>query len=232
MTCVRLGALRALATATAFTGVLAFAPRAQAFCRTVTEDIPADYNPQSTGCFTGKQDTVLFWKNTCVGYSLQQNASVQVTLQQATDALASAFGAWHSVACGGGGHPSITPIDEGPVACGDVGSKPNNANQNVIVFRDSVWPHSDPNNTLALTTVTFNKVTGEIFDADMEINSTAQNKLVVSGPVPSGSFDFESIVTHEAGHFLGLAHSTQASAIMFAHYKAGTPQLTSDDIAG
>ena len=44
------------------------------------------------------------------------------------------------------------------------------------------------------------------YDADMEVN-TAQNKIVTDDDGAQGAYDFESIVTHEAGHFLGLAHT-------------------------
>jgi hypothetical protein len=94
-----------------------------------------------------------------------------------------------------------------------------------------MWPHNDSNNTLGLTTVTFDTKSGEIYDADMEINSTIQG-LVVDGSVPSGGFDLNSIITHEAGHFLGLAHAPDPAAIMFARYHAGPPMLTPDDVAG
>jgi hypothetical protein len=90
------------------------------------------------------------------------------------------------------------------------------------------------NNTLALTTVTFNPDTGEIYDADMEIN-TYQQRVTVTDPVPSDGYDFASIVTHETGHFLGLAHSGDLHATMFAHYQPGSTamrNLTADDVAG
>ncbi len=50
-----------------------------------------------------------------------------------------------------------------------------------------------------------------------------------------GQVDLDSLVTHEAGHLLGLAHTPDASATMFAGYRRGTIDLRSleaDDIAG
>jgi hypothetical protein len=102
------------------------------------------------------------------------------------------------------------------------------------MFRDDAWPHNDPNNTLGLTTVTFNPDTGEIYDADMEIN-TFSAKVTLVDPVPIDGFDFGSIVTHEAGHFLGLAHSGDSHATMFAQYRPGSTamrELAPDDIEG
>src|SRR5689334_23648589 len=43
----------------------------------------------------------------------------------------------------------------------------NRGNTNLIVFRDDGWPYEGSSNTLALTTVTYNLDTGEIYDADM-----------------------------------------------------------------
>jgi hypothetical protein len=84
-----------------------------------------------------------------------------------------------------------------------------------------------------LTTITFDPSTGEIYDADMEINST--QPLTVSGPLAPTGYDFLSIITHETGHFLGMAHSGDALATMFAHYEPGTTTmrtLTPDDTSG
>jgi hypothetical protein len=41
-----------------------------------------------------------------------------------------------------------------------------------------------------------------------------------------------SILTHEAGHFLGLAHSSDSSAVMFASYHVNSTNLQPDDVNG
>jgi len=46
------------------------------------------------------------------------------------------------------------------------------------------------------------------------------------------TFDLQAILTHEAGHFFGLAHATDTHSIMYAYYKPGAIQLTADDVAG
>jgi MYXO-CTERM domain-containing protein len=124
--------------------------------------------------------------------------------------------------------------DLGPVACNLVQYNKDGPNQHVIIFDDSSWPHDDSNNTLALTTVTFDSTTGEIYDADMEIN-TAQQTLTVHDPIPADGYDLASIVTHETGHFLGMAHSGDTRATMYAHYRQGATSmrdLTQDDVSG
>jgi len=215
---------------------LAAPAEAHAFCRTTTVNVPADYDP-TEGCFT--EGNVLWWRNACVGYSIQEDASRQVTLAQAEQAIATAFTKWTGTACpaddAGQSRVSIDVRDEGPVACDEVQYNENEPNQHVIIFRDDVWPYTDSYNTLALTTVTFDPDTGELYDADMEINSTAPIPLTVSGPVPPGGYDFASIVTHETGHFLGMAHSPDSRATMFARYIQGSTSmrdLSEDDVEG
>ncbi len=209
---------------------------ASAFCRTTTISVPADFQPRLGGCWD--QGRPLFWRNACVGYSIQRDASHQVSYDDASQAITRAFTRWTSATCPTDGtatsRASIDVRDLGPVDCSIVQYNQDFPNQHVIVFRDDNWPHNDVNNTLALTTVTFNPDTGEIYDADMEVN-TFQQRVALNDPVPSDGYDFASIVTHETGHFLGLAHSGDSHATMFAHYQPGATamrNLTSDDVGG
>src|SRR4051794_3404170 len=81
-------------------GLLATSGSAHAFCRTTTETIPADYDARTQGCWT--QGKNLFWANHCVGYSMNDRASAQVTLAQATQGLADAFARWSDATCSNG----------------------------------------------------------------------------------------------------------------------------------
>jgi hypothetical protein len=77
--------------------------------------------------------------------------------------------------------------------------------------------------TLGLTITTYylpsgGNPYGQIFDADMELN----NNVSWSNTGASASFDIQSVVLHEAGHFLGLAHSTATNAIMYPSIPPGT----------
>lgn len=209
---------------------------ASAFCRTTTVSVVADFQPSPTKCWD--QGVPLFWRNSCVGYNVQRNASRQVAYEDAANGLSKAFTKWTGTACPTDGtrrsRVSVDVRDLGPVDCGDVHYVSGASNQNVIVFRDGKWPHDDRNNTLGLTTVTYNPQTGEIYDADMEIN-THDQRVTLSDPVPPDGYDFESIATHESGHFLGLAHSGDSHATMYARYTTGATamrNLTADDIDG
>lgn len=219
-------------TLAAFTFCAALVPAtAHAYCRTTTQPIPANYSP-SRGCFN--EGLYLFWRNACVSYSINENASRIVPYDAAKQVIDDAFATWQAATCADGNAPGITATDIGSASCTEVRYNADGPNQNLIVFRDDGWPYSDPNNTLGLTTVTFNAETGEIYDADMEINSSGKN-LSYSDRVPTNGYDLASVVTHEAGHFFGLAHATDPRATMYASYKPGTSALrtlSTDDIAG
>jgi hypothetical protein len=165
---------------------------------------------------------------------LSRKASRYVSLQQADDAITRAFATWTRTICAAGSCPSVQARDLGPVDCDRAEYDPDSGNQNVVIFRDDSWPYHDVNNALALTTVTFDAISGEIFDADTEVNSY-QYPLAVRDPIPFEGYDLESIVTHEMGHFLGLAHSGDTRATMFARYEPGSTtkrNLAADDREG
>ncbi len=76
--------------------------------------------------------------------------------------------------------------------------------------------------TLGLTTTTWYVDTNEIIDADMQLNDNREWK--VGGALPR--VDVESIVTHEAGHFLGLDHTANPATVMYATYPVGELKAT------
>jgi hypothetical protein len=231
---MRLSALGACAIGLAST----FAARPlAAFCRTTTCETCVD---PETKCPSGGPP--LIWPRSCLSYSLQVDASAKVDLDTATAIADRAFGAWQDVRCPGtDAHPSIVASDSyGPVFCARHEYSQTQGNANVIVFRDDVWPYDMVRNALALTTVTYNRLTGDIYDADMEINGLAD--LTTAEAISPDRFDLASIMTHEAGHFLGLAHSTEDAATMRPEYPNRAAlrrldadalrSLDADDIAG
>jgi hypothetical protein len=205
--------------------------QAGAYCRAVTTSPPAGYNPATQGCFDGEPDGgpvfSLFWRNQCTSYSLQNPATRQIAQSDVTRIAAQAFATWSNASCPGG-VPSISAIAYPAVQCDQV---PSQGHNNVIIFRDHQWPYDDAANAIGFTTLTVDLTDGEIVGADIEINS-ANYLIVADGPATNGAYDLASILTHEAGHFLGLAHSAEKSAVMYAFYQPGSTTLTEDDISG
>jgi predicted Zn-dependent protease len=201
---------------------------AQAYCRT------ASCGNAGTGqiCIpaqTGDCGLTLFWASPCVGYSIQQDASAKVSFDVIAKVMKASFATWETAACSVG-NPRILVTELAKASCTKHEYNQNDGNTNLIVFRDAKWPYEGSSNTLALTTVTYNLDTGEIYDADMELNS-ADSDITTSDTVVD--YDLQSITTHEAGHFLGLAHSATLDATMFPDYKAsqiGLRTLDPDDV--
>ena len=209
---------------------------ASAFCRTWTCDPsgghcqPDPANPKCLGAdpTANPPNLPLFWPVPCVGFSLNSRASAQLDPDRAKafgkfQAVAEqAFATWQGVRCGGLS-PSIAYSDLGAVECGAHEYNTNQGNANILVFREAVWPYTGVANTLALTTLTFNVDSGEIYDADMEINATPTVHLTLGDN--NVADDLLSIMTHEAGHFIGIAHSPDPHATMFATYQPGSTSI-------
>jgi hypothetical protein len=108
------------------------------------------------------------------------------------------------------------------------------------MFRDSSWtdcdgtPQPNADSIIALTVHTYAITSGQIFDADIEINTAHNNVTIGSSDV---AFDLQSILTHESGHFLGLAHTQTVNdtSTMFYQYVTGSTNMRTpkpDDICG
>ncbi|HEX8790135.1 MAG TPA: matrixin family metalloprotease [Polyangiaceae bacterium] len=209
------------------------APRiGHAYCRTTTSAVPNGYDPSANGCWT--DGIPLAWHQSRVPIGLISAASSQISLADATRVEHLALAAWNQVTCTGG-HANIQVYDDGPIAqipsaCASSDAC-DAAGHDYLVFDDSGWPHDDPTNALGLTTVTFGVDDGRIFSAYTEIN-TAEHPIVAQEPPPQGSYDLQGILTHETGHFLGLAHATESTSVMYAYYRPGAIELTPDDEQG
>lgn len=205
----------------------ALARDAFAFCRSTTcrGDCPTD----DDGCPTSGKP--LYWAGNCVGYSLNKDGTQNLPMDEVRVAIQKSFFEWTERDCGTGKRSSLA-FSAGPdVVCKRSEYKSEGPNVNVILFRDDDWTYKGIDGTLAKTTVTFDANTGEILDADIEVNAAFNSLTVRDTKV---SYDLQSIMTHEVGHMIGFAHSPQPQATMFASYDPGTTDLRSlspDDIA-
>lgn len=216
--------------------VLFVAPGARAFCRTTT----CDPNKASDHCqFDDHQCVVtgkpLAWRSSCVTVGVQAMGSPRNGLgfDDVAPVVEQAFGAWMQADCGGA-TPSIDVKLLGPIECGLSEYNSNVGNANIVLFREDKWPYVGAANAIGLTTTRFDTKTGELWDADIELNGVGDN-LSIGDPIRGD--DLLSVLTHEAGHFLGLSHSPDPTATMKAVYDPvvdGTDfrSLAGDDIAG
>ncbi|MFO0548284.1 MAG: matrixin family metalloprotease [Polyangiaceae bacterium] len=204
---------------------VALAPSvAHAYCFTTTcKDVDACDGEEIPGCAT------LRWDSGCTGFSVQENGGSGLSADTTNEIARLAFDAWREVDCGGGEHPGIVVTDLGQVSCDVVEYNKDAGNANIILFNHE-WPYTDATHTYALTTTTFDPDTGELLNADIELNSRDHDFTVNDESIQA---DLLSVLTHESGHFLGLAHSGSDEATMFAFYQDGTTDLRSlspDDV--
>lgn len=221
--------MRRAAAVVTFAALALVPSLASAYCRTSSCEGGVT-GARCVPAAAGDCGNALAWPSPCVTYSVQQDGSAQVALADAQQVFDKAFAAWMTADCGGGTVPRIRVRATEPVACAEHEYNQEAANANILVFRDELWPHPSKS-TLALTTVTYNLDNGQIYDADMELNSAT---VAFSLSDTSVTYDLLSVATHEVGHFLGISHSTLPEATMRPDYipgSLGLRDLDADDAA-
>lgn len=204
---------------------------ASAWCRTTTSTA----TPSSpTACIT--EGIPLAWARRCQTYSVDSRAGGGLSLAEMRAAVNDSFSTWNAVECSAG---SVFDLSEGPqVLCDHAEYSTDDENSNAIAFAADFDARMYPDDAIAITIVWHNRSSGEILDADMMINTRLGpfvNCPASGCPAGTTQFDLQNVVTHEAGHFLGLAHSADEDATMY--YRADPAEtskrsLDVDDVMG
>jgi predicted Zn-dependent protease len=170
----------------------------------------------------------LWWQQREVQVYLNQNCSVDVQKVHCENAIWTTLDQWNQPACS-----DFRFLSAGNTPRTDVGFDQDhwNDNINLIIWQESTWSR-DPT-AIALTTTTYDRLTGEIVDTDVEFNGVDYTFTVAESA--SVLVDIANTLTHEAGHMLGLDHSADRSASMYAYAPQGETDkrtLSQDDIDG
>lgn len=213
-------------------GLLVIATDASAFCRSTAcrtkkgKECPVD----DQGCVTVGEK--LYWASSCISYAMNRLGTESQDPVETRAIIKKTFEAWTDVDCPDGTVAKMAFEEKEPVVCKRGEYKPDDPNINVVFFNDTNFKYRGIDGTLAKTSVTYNDQTGEIYDADIEVN-TAYNEITITDDPAKIEYDLQAIMTHEVGHFIGIAHSDNPSAVMFASYSPGSTSqrtLHPDDV--
>jgi hypothetical protein len=212
-------------------------PVAHAYCRTRTSD------PKQSQCPGACEvdGAPLRWNTAELNYSLNDRGFPGLREDDLRSIIASSFAAWSDVSCDG--RKVYIQFDElasssfrDSVAEGVTPAENTNivAHLTAAEWRD----RGQSSAAYAITGVWYNKNDGEIVGADMTFNGGMGRFGICPDdgcPAGSGLIDLRNVATHEAGHFLGLAHSDVPESTMWCGAMADETEkrtLSDDDREG
>lgn len=208
--------------------VLTAASSAHAYCRLTTDMPTPGENCANTGLG-------LTWRRSCISFSMVPRARPTPNFEDIRRVADLSFATWDSVGCELGEVGLELRQTFELAACQDPEYAPRAPNANTIMFVDDWRDRELPPDAFGLTLVWHNPDTGEIYDADMQLNEHLGEFAICGAVCPPNAVDLQNVVTHEAGHFLGLGHSSVPAATMSARATLGETRkrdLDEDDRSG
>jgi hypothetical protein len=179
-----------------------------------------------------------WWLRPQLQFSLATVAPEEATLEVVRPLVEQAFDVWITTTCG-----RVPEVTFGGTKAEVRATTPTSLRaepDNLIVFIRSASEWSRFGNSptwIAITKIAHDPNSGEIVDADIEINDGGYVFSYDDSPA-ANEVDFLSMLTHELGHFYGLDHSLDSRATMFATYATSPADameartLAQDDIDG
>ena len=179
--------------------------------------------------YVTESGTPLHWLGSTIFYSAASDLPDGLTGPGVQRLLGDSFDAWAGLPC----HPFGTHFDG--FATGLTADQTDRTNTTVWIRDAASWSSLGFSATeLARTGVTHRVNTGEIIDADIQVNLSGftYSESLVCAP---GVYDLQSMLTHEIGHLFGLDHTPNLDATMAPTTDPGVctkRTLSQDDIDG
>lgn len=163
------------------------------------------------------------WNKSTLTYRVYKKGSNLLDEDKMKKAIKASFEAWTMVDCDDG--RTSLRFEEGDPITKDkpLGLSAKEAElQGIepygIYFRDKKWVQKDDSgDVLAATGLSFGTRGGLVTYADIEIN-TLDGNFTFDDDQALDAKDFQSVLTHEVGHYIGLAHSKDKDSIMVPVY--------------
>lgn len=187
---------------------------AAAWVQTTTCEVDPAPTSLAQPCGPSEVPRPVSWSQPCLSYVLHDGGLDGFEdFGRLVEILRASFETWNEVSCsslqmGFGGFTDDASIGIEPLG------------RNTVVFDNdrAVWnARRFGQNIQAITLITFRVSTGEAVDADVIFNSSpapsgAQHRFgEVLEAGDRGTTDIQNTMTHEAGHFLALAHTTDVN---------------------
>ena len=165
----------------------------------------------------------LAWKRPCFEYSIFFEGSKTLRFSELEETIARSFSHWTSIRCEGVPVGFEVRQGEERSECNRPEYVTAGGNSNTFAFIRSWSSRGHASGAFALTTTWFDRKTGEILDADMELNEQHWTWAICpDSGCSDGRIDLENTMTHEMGHLFGLAHSPDtAESTMWACAEEG-----------
>jgi hypothetical protein len=194
--------------------LLAWASQAQAYCRQSVKTSPLGVCQEMEGV------PLLYWDRSCVTLVFNRDFFGQfpeLDEAEVRGEFETGFEGWRDVRCSSGDAPFQVVFEPGVTDTQVAEFLYDVHNESVIAARTfQQWLELDRNpDALALTLLWHNPETGEVLDVDMEFHAGAGTFGDCDTPCSDGTIDLLNAITHEAGHVLGLGHSSIRETTMW-----------------
>lgn len=207
-----------------------------AYCRmrTCDENDPDCKTSNKSGCVV--EGAGVFWRASPIPYRISAQGSSHFSDKDMRKAVRAAFAAWQNVDCDDGQtslrfEEGDDIDDEKPEGISAAQAEKRGIAPFGIYFRDDEWKGNDDGDALAATALAFDAKKGTVSYADIEVN-TVQNQFSFAIDQDAAAYDLQAVLTHEVGHYIGLAHSKDADSIMVPSYCTSDERCVADGTVG